>query len=283
MTIASTIEAGATGRSVQAALTFARGGGGTLLARQITPYPFHITRPFKLDRSRPDIATLYLQSASGGIYQGDDLRLDLKARAGASAHVTTQSATIVHRSNGSPARQRTTLSVQAGAFLAYTPDPVVMFAGSSLSSETTVKLDPNARAIVQDGFAWHDPWRGSDPFDRLAQTFEIVDETGRRLVREHGTLAGVDFLSDRSPLGPYRAAGSMLILAPAEALPVTTDILHVCDAAGCLGGIGKLPNQAGLVLRCVAPHGGALRAGLDAGFVEAFTALTGDRPAVRRK
>ena len=283
MTGASTIEAGPKGRLAQAALTFAHGGGGTVLARQITPYPFHITRPFLLDRSRPDIATLYLQSASGGIYQGDDLRLDLVARSGASAHVTTQSATIVHKSARAPARQRTTLDVQASAFLAYTPDPFILFSGSSLNNETTIRMASSARAIVQDGFAWHDPRQGCHPFDRFEQKLEIVDDTGRRLVREHGTLSGIDFLSDSSPLGPYRAAGSMLILAPAEALPDPADVLRACDIAGCLGGIGKLPNHAGLVLRCVAPHGGTLRAGLDAAFVEAFAALTGDRPAVRRK
>lgn len=32
------------GRRVQASLVFARGGGTTVLSRQVVPYPFHITR-----------------------------------------------------------------------------------------------------------------------------------------------------------------------------------------------------------------------------------------------
>ena len=285
MTGSSAIQKGATARSARASLTFALGGGGTVLTHQITPYPFHITRPFHLDRGRPDISTLYLQSASGGVYQGDDLRLDIVARRGAGAHVTTQSATIVHQSNGPVARQRTTLEARDGAFLAYTPDPLVLFPGSSLCNETIIRIAPSARAIVQDGFAWHDPRQARRAFDTLTQRLEIVDDSGRLLVREHGTLAGADFLSENSPLGPFRTAGSMLILAPAEAEspPVAASILRACEMAGCLGGIGKLPNRAGLLLRCIARDGGALRAGLEAAFVEAFAILVGERPGRRRK
>ena len=77
----------------------------------------------------------------------------------------------------------------------------------------------------------------------------------------------------------------MLILAPAgaESLPVAADVLRACDRVGCLGGIGKLPNQAGFILRCVARDGGALRTGLEAAFAVAFAALTGGRPPLRRK
>ena len=185
------IRGGATGRSVRAALTFARGGGGTVLTRQITPYPFHITRSFRLDRGRPDIATLYLQSASGGLYRGDDLRLDIGVRPEASAHVTTQSATIVHESAGSPSRQHATLEVQDGGFLAYTPDLLVLFSGSSMCSETTIRMAPSARAIVLDGFAWHDPRQGGQSLHVLTQKLEIFDALGNLLVREHGTLAGM--------------------------------------------------------------------------------------------
>jgi urease accessory protein len=57
----------ATERRIEASLRFATGGGRTVLVHQHVPYPFHVTRAFHLDPSRPDLATLYLQSASGGL------------------------------------------------------------------------------------------------------------------------------------------------------------------------------------------------------------------------
>jgi hypothetical protein len=84
---------------VEASLHFSRGGGRTVLARQRVPYPFHATRTFYLDRARPEIATLYLQSASGGLYRGDSVALSIVADPHAAAHVTTQASTIVHRTH----------------------------------------------------------------------------------------------------------------------------------------------------------------------------------------
>ena len=48
-----------------------------MLRRQRVPYPFHATRTFYLDQSRPDLATLYMQSAAGGLYRGDHVALSI--------------------------------------------------------------------------------------------------------------------------------------------------------------------------------------------------------------
>ena len=61
------------GRAVGAALRFRRSGNKTFLVKQYTPHPFHITRPFYVDGDPDSMATLYLQSSSGGLYGDDDL------------------------------------------------------------------------------------------------------------------------------------------------------------------------------------------------------------------
>src|SRR5712671_5978598 len=95
------------GRKAEVLLVAELAGGRTMLRRQHVGYPFHITRPFHLDRVRPDLATLYLQSASGGFYAADRLTLDLVVGAGAELHLTTQGSTVVHdgRADGSTMHQ----------------------------------------------------------------------------------------------------------------------------------------------------------------------------------
>jgi urease accessory protein len=88
--------------AIEASLQFSKGGGRTVLTRQRIPYPFHATRPFYLDQARPDLATLYLQSAAGGLYRGDRVALSITAEPQSAAHVTTQAATIVHRTHRFP-------------------------------------------------------------------------------------------------------------------------------------------------------------------------------------
>ena len=87
-----------------------------MLSRQRLPYPFHATRPFYLDRERPEIATLYLQSASGGLYRGDSVALSIIADPHSAAHITTQASTIVHHTHKRRVIQRTQIDIGEHCF-----------------------------------------------------------------------------------------------------------------------------------------------------------------------
>ncbi len=268
--------------AVHAALTFARGGGRTFLARQSMPYPFHVTRPHHLDAARPDLATLYLQSASGGLYRGDRLALHVTARQGAAAHVTSQAATVVHAAAGGGIAIETRVGVHADAVLALTTDPYVLFPDTALSVTTEIVLHPGGRAFVADGFAAHDPAARATPFRHLALACRVRTAEGRVLVEDRSFLSGPDFAGPGSPLGPCRAFGSALLLGAGVALDPAR-LQSELDALGVLAGASPLPNQGGWGVRLLAREGGALRRGLDAVFEAAFLALTGEQPARRRK
>ena len=270
-------------RHRQARLVFVRGGGTTVLSRQVVPYPFHITRPVRMYPDHPDIATLYLQSASGGLYRADRLGLDITARPGSRAHVTTQSATVVHDTGAYAARQDTRLAIAGDASLALHPDPMILFPGSALDLDTRIVAGPDVRAIVSEGFASHDPTGMGRPFTRIALSLRVETEEGRILVNERSTLDGASLSGRASPLGAYAAYGSMVILGPAESRPDIAALQGAADAMGCLCGGSPLPNGAGLAVRVLARSGGALSTGMDAVFAVAFAALFGVAPARRRK
>ena len=92
-------------RRVSAELGFSRAGPLTYLGAQRTPHPFHITRPFHLSGDPEGMATLYLQSSSGGLYGDDALSLDVTAAAGTAVHLTTTASTVVHAARGGRTRQ----------------------------------------------------------------------------------------------------------------------------------------------------------------------------------
>ena len=61
------------GRQGRASLRFSRRGDSkTFISDQYVAYPFHLTRPFYFEGDPDGMLSLYLQSASGGIYRGDD-------------------------------------------------------------------------------------------------------------------------------------------------------------------------------------------------------------------
>jgi urease accessory protein len=270
-------------RRIEATLRFARSGRRSFLQNQYVPYPYHVTRPFQLDPELPHVATLYLQSSSGGLYRDDQLALSLVCDAQAAAHVTTQSATIVHDTKGKAASQETHLIVADEAFLAFTPDPTVLFSGAHLASQVTVTLAKRATAFLADAYSWHDPRGAERPFAKLETSVLIRATTGRRLAVDRGILTGAQAFSDASPLGTYKAVGTFFVLGERTGSFDATKLQRQLAAIGCLAGTSALPADAGQILRILAPEGGILKRGLDMCFATAFTQFFGTPPAPRRK
>jgi urease accessory protein len=268
---------------VEASLHFTRGGGRTVLSGQRVPYPFHATRTFYLDRTRPELATLYLQSASGGLYRGDSLALSIVADANTAAHVTTQASTIVHRTHKRGIAQSTRIEVGEHAFAAMTPDPLVMFPGAEIACATEITMASTASAILTDGLAHHDPEGKSRPFDRYSNAIVVRNAAGTILLADRGSLAGELMLGATSPLGPFRAVGTILVLGQGSDRCDPDMLESRLAACGCTGGISRLPNHAGVGGRILAADGGALARGLETAFAVAFEVLIGVPPARRRK
>lgn len=270
-----------TGRAVEAELAVERAGGRSVLRGQRIGYPLHITRGFYLDAARPDLLTLYLQSASGGLYAGDCIDLGVTVAADAAFHLTTQAATVVHEARGGGAIQRQTLRVGEGAFCAVTTDPYVLFPGAGLALETTAIVAEDATLCLVDGFAVHDPQLRGRAFAEFGSRLTVTRPDGRLLLKDIGRMEGCELRS--GALGAMAAAANVLLIAPTARLPPTEALVQATDACGCLAGASEAPNRAGLVMRMLAPDGGTLLRGVGAAFHVAARAALGVELARRRK
>jgi urease accessory protein len=268
------------GRAVEAALSVEHAGGRSILRRQHVGYPLHVTRGFYLDAARPDLLTLYLQSASGGLYAGDRIALDVSVARDAAFHLTTQAATVVHDGRGLGAVQRQTITVDSGAFCAVTTDPYVLFPGAELTLDTVASVADDAVLCVADGFAVHDPRASGRAFGEFSGRLRILRPDGRLLLQDAGRVDGDEL---HGALGPLAAAANLVIVAPPDRLPSVTTLQHAADGCGALAGASRAPNEAGLVLRILAPDGGTLSRAMDAAFHIAAEAAVGVRLARRRK
>jgi len=269
------------GRDVEAHLAVDLAGGRTTIRRQRVGYPLHVTRGFYLDAARPDLLTLYLQSASGGLYAGDQLKLDVSVAANAAFHLTTQAATVVHDGRETGSRQRQSISIESGAFCAVASDPYVLFPGANLELETAITVAEDAVLFLADGFAVHDPRQTGRTFAQFSSRQRIVRPDGRLLLQDIGRLHGDELRS--GALGTMAAAATVLIIAPADRLPAMAVMEEAADRLGCLAGASVAPNNAGQVMRIVAPDGGTLARALEAAFHAASRAALGVDLARRRK
>ncbi len=282
-------------RRIAAELAFRRRGGRSFLARQHTPHPFHLTRPFYLPGDPAGMATLYLQSSSGGLYGDDDLSLNVALEEGTAAHVTTQASTIVHAARGGTTRQSVTLDCARDSLLEYLPDPLILFSSARIASRLTARLGRGATLVFTDAFLGHDPGTGGS--GTRADSFEAFDND--IVVHRHGEPLPLLIerqrltAADWPPVSLLPDAvnichGSLCVVADGPCEPVAEAVKRQLVESGpspaaCYAGVNALPERGLVWARFLCGDGGALSRALAAAWRGARLALTGAPPPLRNK
>ncbi|SEQ38324.1 urease accessory protein UreD [Natrinema salaciae] len=262
--------AGGPGKNGLLEATFARSGEGpTRLIRDRAAVPYHLTGTLETDPA-PGLATVVAQEPTGGVVQGDRHRMAVDARAGARAHVTTQSATTVHSMDANYAHLDASLRVEAGSHLEYVPGPTIVNEDArclqtvsvDLASDTVVVV---ADVLVPDGLSDHDPFSFEHYHARVEAEYD------GRLVCADAVDLRPDERDPRDPasVGEYGVVGSLYVFAPggdrdddgggagATADSSRTDLEslveairnRLADREDVAAGVSQLPADAGAIVR----------------------------------
>ncbi len=273
-------------QTAQAELEFAcDANGATYVHRQRVGYPFHVGRSLKMSGDPPGMRTVYLQSCSGGIFEGDDLRLRIAAGEDAAAHIGTAASTVVHSMASQAASQRVELHAQARSLLEYLPDPVILFPRAKLTSGVRMSVHPGATIVFGDSVLLHDPKGGDDRFDWLQSETVIEDAAGKLLARDRFRIEGVQLSRGLAGItGSWKAQGSLFVVTSAKpAAELVTAMRAALTTAGVYAGVTILPNQSGAWSRILATDAAALRAAVFSAWAAIRQTLTGAAPTPRRK
>jgi len=250
----------------QVALTFAcTKEGRTWLSQQRAAYPFHVGRSLSICGDPPRMASVYLQCCSGGLFENDDVRLQIEAYAGAVAQVTTSAATIVHSMRGTQARQSVELVAREGSRLEYLPDSLILFPAACLTSTVDVRLYERSSVLAGEIVLAHDPQALDRSFDRLHSTLTVRSEIGALLMRDRWTMPG-SRLTHRLPgiTGLHHAQGTVFVLhrgGNAQALLERVRAV-LPEHARLYIAATRLPNDCGVMVRALGADEPLLRTAL---------------------
>lgn len=276
-------DAGLDARTGRFELSFNRHGDVTRIGDQFVSYPFHFTRPFALDGDIPALLTAYQQSSSGGLYRGDVLRTRLTLGAQAAAHVTTQAASVVHNCQGRAALLETRIDAGQGAFLAYTPDPLILFPGAFVDSHIVLRMHADAVVLLQDAFAWHDPAEKGRHFEHLQSSVSVNAPDDTLLVRERLSVTGDAIVTAFAGSRNWQTVSNFLLLGPEDRLPDREHLRRELETEDALAGISALPAGMGWCVRCLSTNARAAHRLAFTLFRTAVMARFGTPPAPRRK
>jgi len=302
---------GAAGKAGRLDLAFVRDGDGTRLVRDLARAPFHVSGTLGHD-PHPASETVYVQSPSGGVAQGDRHDISVAVGPDAVAHVTTSSATKVLSMERNYAASEVALSVGDGGHLDYVPAPTILHPDARYAQATAVDVAPGASAVVGEVVVPGRLARGEHfDFERYASTLRV---------RSHGDLLVADAThlapgADDGPgptapgvVGEFAVLGTLYVLAPGRDAAALADRLHDAvatasderaaddegpdddpdedadDTTEVAAGATHLPNGAGVLVRALGHRTGPVTDSLYAAWDTARTDLLDvGAPADRRQ
>lgn len=260
--------------------------GKTYLAKQYFNYPFHVCRAQYMDKAQPDMATMYLQSCSGGIFSGDRLETKINVKQDARAHVTTQASTISHRMQQGSATQNIEINVDSGALIEYLPECSILFPEAKLSSSLVVTRQSNCSIIVADSFLNHDPNGKCEQFSWLKNELIIRNSDGKVDAIDRFFVTGEQFrCGEISGFNAFTVHGTFAVISDMIKDHVLLDALRstLNSRPDIYSGASRLPNNAGCLVRYMAQDGALAKSFATDLWFKSREILTGHPPDHRRK
>lgn len=251
-------DVGSPGKDGVLELAFAPSDDGTVLVRDYATAPFHVSGTLAHD-PHPDAATVYVQSPTGGVAQGDRRRMTVEMADGGIGVVSTASATKVQSMRANYGASEVSLSVGTDAHLDYVPEPAILHADSRYCQRLSLDVERGGSAVVADVVVPGRLARGERfAFERYAARVTASGPDG--LLFEDAThlapgAADSGVGGDSAApgvLGEFDVYGTLFAVAPDRDADALSDRLHdaVSDCEGRAGATA-LPNDAGVAVRAL--------------------------------
>lgn len=195
--------------------------GKTILGDQFSEAPLHVQRALYYDDSCPDLAYLYILSASGGILQGDRYRIDITMGKDSKAHITTQGATRIYHMDANSATQMINVTLEEDSYLEFIPDQIIPYSNSRFYQRMSLNVHDSATLVYSEIIT---PGRVA-----MGESFEYdVCYLKTRAANQEDVLRLVDVanlepksqkLASFGVLGDSTVVGSVYILTKKENVP----------------------------------------------------------------
>ncbi len=196
-------------------------------------------------------------NTGGGMTGGDRFAIDIEAEAGTRLVAGTTAAEKIYRSTGADAEMDVSLTVGAGAQLAWLPQECILFDRARLSRSIDIELDDGASLVMAEAVVFGRAAMGETMRDGLWNDRWRLRRGGRLVFAENARLDGA--IAEKLAM-PAAAAGGIalatVLVAPGD--EATCAAVRARDDS-FTGEVGISAWNGIAVARLVARDGAALR------------------------
>ena len=202
-----------------------------------------------------------LINTGGGMAGGDAMSVTVDLGPGSDAVVTSQAAEKIYRSQGADTRIDTSLSVAAGAALAWLPQESILFSGARLNRRLAVDLAADARLVACESVFFGRSAMGESMQRGALRDRWRIRREGRLVFAEDVRLEGaIAETLGRSAIGAGARAAATILVAGGDLADRLEQVRALAEEAQA----GTVELGAGLVgdlliVRLLSPDAQALR------------------------
>ncbi|MER5703154.1 urease accessory protein UreD [Micromonospora sp. NPDC002296] len=261
---------------------FERRGDRTILDDLYRQSPLLVQRALYWDEEMPELPCVMILTTSGGVLQGDRLRMDVDMAPGSQAHLVTQAATKIQEMDANYGTQIQTFTLADDAYLEFLPEPVIPYRGSRFVTDSRVRLPESATMlyaeVLQPGRKYY---RDGELFayDLFSSTLRAERPDGRPLFVEKFVVSPERFEVARTGvMDHFHIFGNVVLLTSPERAARVFDRTStpVWDTETPLASaVSRLPNDAGLIFKVLGRETEPVRAAVRAFCVAAREEVTG--------
>ena len=124
--------------------------GKTTLVENYHKVPLQVQKALYIDENMPHMPFVYIMSPSGGILQGDRLRMDIHGHENTVFHITTQAATKIYRMEKNYATQILNITLDKGSYAEFLPDMIIPYRNSRFYQEVNLKIHEDATCLYSE-------------------------------------------------------------------------------------------------------------------------------------
>ena len=228
------------------------------------------------------MANIYIQSASGGIYEDESLSTNVIAHSSSYSQITTQASTIVHGMPHGMAYHSVDINVTSNSYTEYISDPLILFPESKLSSSINVCIDNTSTAVVADSFLLHFLSGDERAFELLNSSLLVNTEDDKLLTKDAYWVNSKNFLNENRT---YIGMGTIYVINRTNKHQHLLESLQTNMQANkdVYGGVSFLPNHCGLLVKFLVKDGDTLKKTIQHTWIAIRQYLVGVKPNIRRK
>ena len=232
--------AGKVGKTGVLEMRFVDRGDKTILRDMYRKTPLLVQQALYWDEALPTMPCVYMISTSGSVLQGDRLFLTIEMEPGSLAHVTTQSATKVHRMDANHASQLQKVVLAENSYLELMPGVTIPHRNASR------KYHDGGEMFVYDLYSTM--IKAERPDGKNLFTEKLVIEPARFPVRYGGIM------------GDHDVFGNVILLTPKEHADAILEEVVPGRDGKVVSGASRLPNDAGLIFKVLGPESEPVKA-----------------------